>query len=396
MPLKHWVYSKLREFASKNNPFRRGLDSEIHLEDLLFQFEAPVAASRFSFEGDTFDTAWIISPPDLSSGGHQNAFKHMKVLERAGHKVTVYIYSPWARQQVSVETVSKLLRESTSYPQLKAEIKIYDPKNGITNSHDVVVACDWPTAYAANRVDGKVKKFYFVQDFEPWFYPQSSEFVLSENTYRMGFWGICAGPWLKHKLSNDYGMDSSYFSFGVDTKKYFVSNAGPRQEILFYARPPTPRRATEIGLIVLEQFHRLRPDVTINIVGWDMSSEQLRFPFVNHKTLPLDELNDLYNRCALGLVFSLTNVSLLPLELVASGVVPVVNDAENTRMSLQNNHIEFVNLDPAEIVQKMINIFESSKDGRLAEKISASIEASQVLNNEEMFLNAFREGMRKD
>lgn len=395
MALKHWIYNKLREFASKHNPFRKGFESEIFIQDLLNQDFSHISGANLVSKGEIFDTAWIISPPDLASGGHQNAFRHMKILEKVGHKVTVYIYAPWKRSRVSAESITKFLREASSFPDIEAEIRIYDPNVGIQNSHNVVIACDWPTAYAVKRVDVQVKKFYFVQDFEPWFYPQSSEYVLSENTYRMGFWGICAGPWLKFKLARDYGMESSYFSFGVDKTKYFVTNSGPRPEILFYARPPTPRRATEIGLIVLELFHQIRPEVKINIVGWDMSSENLRFPYENHKTLPPHELNDLYNRCSLGLVFSLTNVSLLPMELIAAGVVPVVNDSENTRMCLQNKNIEFVNLDPEELVQKMLEVLDSAKDGKRSTVISGSVHDSETLNNEEMFLNAFQEGMRQ-
>ncbi|MEJ1230367.1 MAG: hypothetical protein WDM88_06685 [Galbitalea sp.] len=62
-----------------------------------------------------------------------------------------------------------------------------------------------------------------------------------------------------------------------------------------------------------------------------MSSYDVPFPYVNHSAVDISQLNAIYNRCAAGLILSLTNMSLLPMEVMGSGVVPVVNDAENTR-----------------------------------------------------------------
>ena len=36
---------------------------------------------------------------------------------------------------------------------------------------------------------------YFVQDFEPLFYPMGSDYLLAENTYRKGLYHITTGAW---------------------------------------------------------------------------------------------------------------------------------------------------------------------------------------------------------
>ena len=48
-------------------------------------------------------------------------------------------------------------------------------------------------------------------------------------------------------------------------------------------------------------------------------------------TMQITELNEIYNQCAVGLVLSLTNMSLLPLELLASGVIPVAEPRAEQR-----------------------------------------------------------------
>jgi UDP:flavonoid glycosyltransferase YjiC (YdhE family) len=55
------------------------------------------------------------------------------------------------------------------------------------------------------------------------------------------------------------------------------------------------------------------------------------------------DLPALYNQCAAALSISLTSSSLFPFEVMSCGVQPVVNDADNTRVALENNpHIDFV------------------------------------------------------
>ena len=82
------------------------------------------------------------------------------------------------------------------------------------------IATGWQTAYWVDHFKTTEKKFYFVQDFEPHFYPQSSEAVLAEGTYRLCLSGITAGGWLKKKLTDDYGMACQAISFSCDTSFY--------------------------------------------------------------------------------------------------------------------------------------------------------------------------------
>ncbi|MFM8905159.1 MAG: hypothetical protein ACKOIB_07950, partial [Verrucomicrobiota bacterium] len=63
---------------------------------------------------------------------------------------------------------------------------------------------------------------------------------------------------------------------------------------------------------------------------------------VRETILTLDELPAFYNEMAAGLVLSMTKCSLLPLELLACGCVPVVNDAPNNRLVVDNPSIVWI------------------------------------------------------
>jgi len=341
-----------------------------------------------------FRIAWIITPPSRTSGGHQNAFRFMSFLEDAGHELTVYLYSPGRYPVVSVDEIRAMMHEMSGFPDLVGDMKLYEPSTGLAAGFDAVFASDWEATYAAYRYEGHAKRFYFAQDFEPYFFAEGSDFVIAENSYRLGFHGIAAGQWLGDKLRNEYGMTCDAYDFAVDTSRYTYANTARRTEVLFYARPPTPRRATEFGLLALSELSRLRPDITINLVGWDMSTYDVPFPHVNHKALDISELDAIYNRCAAGLVLSLTNMSLLPMEIMGSGVVPVVNDAPNTRGVFDSPYIEYVPMSPRAIADRLIAIVDRPDAVAHSAEIAAAVQNTTWSDPAEQFIEAFEKAMR--
>lgn len=295
---------------------------------------------------------WVMSPP-RSGGGHQNIFRFVKHLEDQGHTCRIYIYS------TSDFPTIKELQEGmhNHYPPTNAATTM-QWLDGEMAPADAVFATGWETAYAVFNDKGQARKFYFVQDFEPYFYPVGSEYVLAENTYRMNFFGITAGGWLSDKLSKEYSMRCDNYNFGTDTNLYRFENDKKRKEIFFYARPVTVRRGFELGIMALELFNKMRPDYTITLAGWDVAEYDLPFPYKNLKTLSLSELSDIYNRCAAGLVVSLTNMSLLPLELLATGVIPVVNDGPNNTMVSDNSYIKFAHSSPDALAKALVEVVD--------------------------------------
>jgi hypothetical protein len=244
------------------------------------------------------------------------------------------------------------------------------------------------------NADTDAKRFYFVQDFEPYFYPIGGLYALAENTYRFGFYGITAGGWLSKKLHADYGMRTTHYDFGADESLYSLTNTGSRKEIFFYARPYTERRGFELGIIALDLFHRMHPDYIINFAGWDVSDYDIPFPYNNLRTLDLDELNGVYNRCAAGLILSFTNMSLLPLEVMKSGMIPVVNDADNNRLVSDNKYIAYSPGDPASLAKTLSEIVSRKDLPSYAKKASESVSASTWDDAGKVFVSAVEKEVR--
>lgn len=312
---------------------------------------------------------WVMPPPGKGSGGHLNIFRFIKHLEDAGHICNIYMYV--AGEHGPVSGVEAIMGDS--YPDVVAAKSMHwlDDDTKMTEA-DGVFATSWETAYAVYNEKPDARLFYFVQDFEPYFYPAGSFYTFAENTYKLGFYGITAGGWLSKKLSEDFGMSTSHYSFGCDTSTYNYQNSGPRKEILFYVRPFTERRGFETGIMALDLFHKKHPEFTINLVGWDVSEYAIPFPYKNLKTLEISELNELYNRCAAGLVLSFTNMSLLPLELLGSGSIPVVNNAENNTLVSNNKYIAYAENDPYSLAEALSEIVSRKDATKYAKQASES------------------------
>lgn len=341
----------------------------------------------------TLELAWIMSPPGRGSGGHQNLFRFIAFAEQAGHRCTIYLYSS-AATPPSLEEARAVVAESSAYPSVAADFVLYDRASGVAPQTHAIIATGWETAYPAFLDPSHARRLYFVQDFEPSFYPLGSEYVLAENTYRFGFHGITAGGWLADMLARDYGMVTDKFDFAADTAHYSVTNPEARSEVFFYARPVTARRAFELGILTLEEFARQRPDVTINLAGWDLSGWSIPFPHVSHGSLDLAQLNQLYNRCAAGLVLSLSNMSLLPLELIASGVAPVVNDGPNNRLVSDNPFIEYVPASPGAMARRMVEVLERPDAAERVRAMPASLGTPDWSESGRQFLQALERSVR--
>ena len=191
-------------------------------------------------------------------------------------------------------------------------------------------------------------------------------------------------------------MEAESFSFGVDTGIYSYENKMPRKEVLFYFRHRTERRGIHVGVIALELFHKKHPKIIINLIGSDASQFPIPFPYINHKRLNHNDLNKLYNKCSAALVLSFTNFSLLPLELLGSGTIPVVNSGPNNEMVSNNPYIKYSDADPEKLAAALSEVVMEENASSYAEKAADSVKKLnwQVSGNE--FVELFNRKMNRE
>jgi glycosyltransferase involved in cell wall biosynthesis/SAM-dependent methyltransferase len=266
---------------------------------------------------------WVI-PTFGEGGGLRTIFRIVEFLQSYGFRQRVYEMPVARPPRNSPGELRDLIRRfhGVDIAEVSLDFENMEPA-------DITFATSWHTAYPVAKFTDTHLKCYFVQDFEPYFAPVGSESAVTENTYRMGFHGITAGRWLTDKLTSDYGMECDYFNLSVDTKAYFPKDMGARRKVFFYARPATPRRGFELGVAAIEVFHERNPGYEIVMAGGEVPAEAFSFPVTDVGYVSEDQLNDLYNQSAAALVISLTNCSLLPLEIMATGCPVVTTIGDN-------------------------------------------------------------------
>lgn len=313
----------------------------------------PAAAGRATELGRPLFIGWVISAPGPASGGHTTIFRFVEAAEAAGHHCVLFVQDGHDSDGRAYE---QLIR--TWWPGVKAEVRAV--RDGMAGM-DAYVATAWPTAHVlAKHSELRGARFYLIQDFEPYFYPRGSAYELAEDTYRFGFLPIAVGHMVAGELRDRFGVESVVAEFGCDAERYHVTNRAGRDGVVFYAKPGIARRGYEMGVLALQLFNRARPEVPIHTFG--IVARKLPFPATVHAHLAPAQLNALYNQCGAGLALSFTNISLIANELLAAGVVPVVNDYPGTRADLTNPHVSWAKATPDAIARSLADALEHQRE----------------------------------
>lgn len=315
---------------------------------------------------------WILPDVSAGQGGFVNIFRTIKQLEDWGHENRVYVLGGPLK---SASSIQQLICDK--YFAINAQVEIF---SDTMQDSDALIATFWPTAYAARSVGNTARKFYFVQDLEYMFYAPGSLYELARRTYEFGFRGITAGTWIGDVLRREFSMECSSFGFSYDRDLY--ASTGPRllpegkRRLLFYARPETERRGFELGLLALSLVAKRMPDVEIVLAGLASRSIDLPFPASCLGVLPLSALGSLYRSCDVALVLSHTNLSLLPLELMACGCAVVSNQGPNVEWLLTRDTARLAKADPKSLADGMTDLFHSDRLRR--EQIQAGLALAQT------------------
>jgi WsaF, C-terminal domain/WsaF, N-terminal domain len=279
----------------------------------------------------------------------------VSALESAGHQCTMFLYDRFGGDMRDHEATLR-----RGWPSIRAAV--VDACGGI-DGIDACVATSWPTAHIlACRGAAPMRRFYFVQDFEPFFYPLGAEYALAEDSYRFGFTCITIGHMLASLLRERFGTTAHVVEFGCDDDVYGLTVDGPRDGVVFYAKPQTPRRAFQLGVLALAEFHRLRPEVPIHTFG--DPNVRTPFPAIHHGVCAPEALSRVYNRSVAGLALSFTNITLLAEEFLACGTVPVINDTFDFRSDVSSDQVRWAPATPTGIAEQLISLVDRPPNPR--------------------------------
>lgn len=263
------------------------------------------------------------------------------------------------------------------------------------SDHDIFISTIWWSAYCIQNEyllwDEKDLKpnplIYFVQDYEPGFYPWSSRYMLAESTYHSPIPQIAIfnSELLKKYFDiMGYKFEQSYYFDPILNPHLRVKleelNGATikRKKVLIYGRPNTDRNAFEI----IEKGLKLWIESDSESAAWEFISAGEAFMPINLGSgrtlvslgkLSMDEYAKHLSESAIGISLMVSpHPSYPPLEMAAFGAKVITNNYFNkniSNFSLNGSIYSLGSLSPYMIAAKL---------KELSREFKAEVECGQV------------------
>jgi len=271
---------------------------------------------------------WLVPALIDGSGGHRTILHHANLMQEKGWDVSLF----FEHKSGYANNIRKQIENSFGY----RFVHVFVGWDNLPKA-DAYFATIWMSAFKINNLKSGMG-FYFVQDYESYFYPVGDNYLKAEESYYLGLNHITIGRWLSHKLVGK-GARSNYFDFTIDENVYFFDENIQREKksVCFIHQPEKSRRCSNLGLEALSLVAYHRPDIDIIIYGSSRNSK-VDFPHRNLGLISLSECAKLYNKASVGLCLSATNPSRIPFEMSACGLTVVELHKENNLYDFNENN----------------------------------------------------------
>lgn len=262
------------------------------------------------------------------NGGQTSILRLGTELSKLGYQVGYMVYKPQSKSDMQECAACNL----NNYQGEMYTNKYLDKLNS-----DIVIASSWDTVAFAKKMKGY--KMYFLQDYEPYFYSFGELFLMARKTYEQGLHMVSLGPWNKEMVEKNCNIVSPVDSieFPYERKEYptgrrdYATYSKKREFTLAVYLKYYGKRLPCISQYLLkqvkEEFKKDGIHLNIKYFGEDKSfrcdaGENLGM--LNKK-----ELLTLYKRADFGMVASMSNISLVPYEMLATGL-PLIEFEDGT------------------------------------------------------------------
>ena len=326
--------------------------------------------------------AWVISPPTKGSGGFRTICSKALYLDQHGFECHFFIL-PGAESYKSANQVAKEIKTWFGY-----EPKTVSVVASIPDCFDVAIATAWNTAeYVA--MQQTLTKIYFIQDFEPWFYPMGEDYLRAEQSYRLGLMPITIGRWLSMKVSKYYSGPVPYCDFGVDTSLYAHGDCrrDPKTVCAIF-QPSKDRRLSSMLLEAIHLACRFDKSLNFKLFGCESRLNIDKSRVEQLGVLTISECAELYASCSVGISLSASNPSRLPFEMLASGLSVVEILGQNTEYDFNYGGMHFAQPSAEGIASALLYALDNPT--------TASIPMCSNNIENQMFLDAMLEYLNGD
>lgn len=265
---------------------------------------------------------FVVPEIEKHSGGITSVLRLGTYLSKLGFDV---IYASFTEQNINN------MVEISKYNLKDVEGSFRKLSDVINKKFDIIVATSWISVYYSKKLEGY--KVYFVQDYEPYFFKLSERYLMAKKTYEQGFHIISLGNWnieqIKKECLSYSRMD--WIDFPYEPKEYenikrdFSKYRNKRRiKIAVYSKEDGKRIPNLLQGILKKTALELKKDeIELDILFFGFESKYKPQIGKNMGKLNKYEMWKLYKECDFGMVASMTNISLVPYEMISTGL-PII------------------------------------------------------------------------
>ena len=348
--------------------------------------------------GNGLISAWYVPAPIRGGGGYRTILQNATALSRRGCQTDFYIIPP-AGKVIDLAEIDENCRGWFGMTPNRWLVAGIDEE-----SRSFSVATSWDTVEYLVASGFDVPGFYFVQDYEPWFFSLDSNFLAAENTYRYGLRVVAIGKWLAGKIDREYGGVLGYTDFGVGPS-YYSGNLGCRENskpasehaVCAIYQPEKGRRVAPLLAEAIRVALELDPSLTFYLYGSDTP-----VPISDHRVVSLglistDECRELYWRCKCGVSLSISNPSRIPFEMMACGLPVIDLYRENNLFDFKDGSLLLARPDAASLATAIVSLAADKERQDVLRKGGFDLVAGRtVLSESDCFADLVCSGVELD
>ena len=261
-------------------------------------------------------------------GGQTSVLRLGTQLAKQGFQVGYAVYKAQSREEMAYCAGSNL-------KEYQGRLYTRDELNGL--DPDIVIATSWDTVSFVKKLPGY--KMYFVQDYEPYFYAFGELFLLAKKTYEQGLHMVSLGGWNKEMIERECRICSpvDVVDFPCEKKEYpagkrdYAAYTGKKKLIFaVYLKYYGKRLPCVIPYLLTGLRRELEQDgIELDVRYFGEAKNFKGRGGQNLGMLNRQQLYALYREADFGMVASMSNISLVPYEMLASGL-PLIEFEDGT------------------------------------------------------------------
>lgn len=304
-----------------------------YISGLMEHYDVEVISNKAP--GEVRSVLFLLTRMVRFAGGQTSILRIGTELVKLGIQVGYGVYKSQSKEEMALCAESNL---KNYQGELYTRQDVARMVKNQAEQPDVVIASSWDTVHYVKKFNSY--KMYFVQDFEPYFYPFGDKFLMAKKTYEQGLHMVSLGDWNKKEIEKhcktvspidcvEFPCERSEYPH-VE-RDYAAYSEKKRLVMAVYLKYYGKRLPSTIQFMLgkVKDAFEQRDGITLDIRYFGEAKSFIPKNGVNVGMLSKDELQKLYAEADFGMVASLSNISLIPYEMLATGL-PLIEFEDGT------------------------------------------------------------------